>query len=59
MTFIKVRDKNNEIIDLNPFLILKIEKYTDGIDFERAIITDILGNEYRSITSYEDFLKSI
>ena len=59
MTFIKVRDKNNEIIDLNPFLILKIEKYTDGIGFERAIITDILGNEYRSIISYEDFLKSI
>ena len=55
MTFVKVFDKDNEIIDLNVSLILKVEKRKEGFSFERAIITDVLGNQYRSLESYEDF----
>ena len=55
MPFIKVFDKGNKIIDLNVALVLKVEKREEGCCFERAIITDVLGNEYRSLSSYEDF----
>jgi hypothetical protein len=58
MQFIKVFS-GNDVIDLNPFLILKVEKLTEGMSFERAIITDVLGNKYRSLSSYEDFLTKV
>lgn len=54
MKFIKVFS-GEEIIDLNTFQILKVEKRTEGMSFERAIITDVLGNKYRSLSSYDDF----
>ena len=56
MTFVKVRDKDYEIIDLNVSLVLKVEKRQEDICFERAIITDVLGNKYQSLASYEDFM---
>lgn len=58
MQFIKVF-RGNDVIDLNPFLILKVEKLTEGMSFERAIITDVLGNTYRSLSSYDDFLTKV
>lgn len=54
MKFVKVFDKD-EIIDLNVSLILKVEKRKEDFCFERAIITDVLGNKYASMASYEDF----
>ena len=54
MKFVKVLS-GKEIIDLNTFQILKVEKLIEGMFFERAIITDVLGNKYRSLSSYEDF----
>lgn len=35
MQFIKVFS-GKDIIDLNPFLIIKVEKLTEGMSFERA-----------------------
>ena len=58
MKFIKVFS-GEEIIDLNTFQILKVEKRTEGLTFERAIITDVLGNKYRSLSSYDDFLTKV
>ena len=54
MKFVKVFN-GDEIIDLNVSLILKVEKRKEDFCFERAIITDILGNKYESMASYEDF----
>ena len=54
MKFVKVFD-TDEIIDLNVSLILKVEKRKEDFCFERAIITDVLGNKYESTASYEDF----
>lgn len=54
MKFVKVFS-GNEIIDLNTSIILKVEKLIEGMSFERAIITDVLGNKYRSLSSYDDF----
>ena len=59
MTFVKVFDKDNEIIDLNVSLVLKVEKRKEGYCFERAIITDVLGNEYKSLSSYKDFFTKV
>lgn len=56
MTFVKVFDKDDEIVDLNVSLILKVEKRKEDFCFERAIITDVLGNKYQSLARYEDFL---
>lgn len=58
MKFVKVFC-GEEVVDLNTFLILKIEKHTEGLAFERAIITDVLGNKYRSLSSYNDFFLKI
>lgn len=55
MKFVKVFDKDSETIDLNVSLILKVEKRREDWCFERAIITDVLGNTYASLASYEDF----
>lgn len=55
MTFVKVFDKDGETIDLNVSLVLKVEKRKEDFCFERAIITDVLGNKYESLASYEDF----
>ena len=54
MKFVKVFS-GDKIVDLNISLILKVEKRIEGISFERAIITDVLGNKYRSLSSYDDF----
>ena len=54
MKFVKVFDKD-ETVDLNTSLILKVEKRKEYFGFERAIITDVLGNKYESLASYEDF----
>jgi hypothetical protein len=58
MMFVKVFC-GEEVIDLNISLILKVEKCTEGLTFERAIITDVLGNKYRSLSSYDDFLTKV
>lgn len=55
MKFVKVFE-GNEIIDLNTNLILKVEKRKEGLAFERAIITDVLRNQYRSLSNYDDFI---
>lgn len=55
MKFVKVFDKDHETIDLNVSLILKVEKDKEDWCFERAIITDVLGNKYTSLASYKDF----
>lgn len=55
MTFVKVFDKDGEMIDLNVSLMLKVEKRQEDFCFYRAIITDVLGNEYTSLASYDDF----
>ena len=55
MKFVKVFE-GNEIIDLNTNLILKVEKCKEGYAFERAIITDVLGKQYKSLSSYDDFI---
>jgi hypothetical protein len=55
MKFVKVFC-GKEIVDLNISLILKVEKCKEGFTFERAIITDVLGNKYRSLSSYDDFI---
>lgn len=55
MKFVKVFGKDGEIIDLNVSLVLKVEKRKEDFCFERAIITDVLGNKYESTASYEDF----
>lgn len=55
MKFVKVFDKDGEIIDLNVSLVLKVEKSKEDFCFERAIITDVLGNKYKSLARYEDF----
>ena len=54
MKFVKVFDRD-EVIDSNVSLILKVEKRKEDFCFERAIITDVLGNKYESTASYEDF----
>lgn len=59
MTFVKVFAKDNEIIDLNVSLILKVEKCKEGFSFERAIITDVLGNRYKSLATYKDFFTNV
>ena len=41
MKFVKVFC-GEKVVDLNTFLILKIEKQTEGLVFERAIITDLV-----------------
>ena len=58
MKFVKVFC-GEEVIDLNISLILKVEKRTEGLTFERAIITDVLGNKYRSLSNYNDFFLKI
>lgn len=58
MKFVKVFS-GNEIIDLNISLILKVEKHIEGMSFERAIISDVLGNKYRSLSSYDNFFESV
>lgn len=55
MKFVKVFE-GNEPIDLNTNLILKVEKRKEGYAFERAIITDVLGYQYKSLSSYDDFI---
>ena len=56
MTFVKVFDKNYATIDLNVSLVRKVEKRKEDFCFERAIITDVLGNKYQSLASYDDFM---
>ena len=58
MKFVKVFE-GNEIIDLNTNLILKVEKRKEGLAFERAIITDVLRNQYRSLSNYDDFIDRV
>ena len=58
MQFVKVFS-GNEIIDLNISIILKVEKRIEGSSFERAIITDVLGNKYRSLSSYDNFFEYV
>ena len=55
MKFVKDFE-GDEIIDLNTNLILKVEKRKEGLTFERAIITDVLRNQYRSLSNYDDFI---
>ena len=56
MTFVKVFE-GDEIIDLNICQILKVEKRKEDC-FDRAIITDVNGNKYLSISDYNSlFLK--
>ena len=59
MKFVKVFDKDGETIDLNVSLVLKVEKRKEDWCFERAIITDVLGNKYESLASYEDFFTKV
>lgn len=54
MMFVKVFE-GDEIVDLNTHQILKVEKQREGYGFDRAIITDVNGNKYRSLSSYDGF----
>ncbi len=58
MMFIKVFE-GNEIIDLNTHQILKVEKRKEGYQFDRAIITDVNGNKYRSLSDYNSFFLNV
>ena len=58
MTFVKVFE-DGKVIDLNVSSILKVEKEREYFCFERAIITDVLGNKYHSLSSYDDFFLKI
>ena len=53
MKFVKVFDENDGIIDLNVNLVLKVK---EDIYLDKAIITDLLGNKYKSLESYKEFI---
>ena len=54
MMFVKVFE-GDKIIDLNTHQILKVEKQREGYGFDRAIISDVNGNKYRSLSDYNSF----
>ena len=58
MTFVKVFE-GDEIVDLNVCQMLKVEKQREGYGFDRAIITDVNGNKYRSLSDYNSFFVNV
>ena len=58
MMFVKVFE-GDEIIDLNTHQILKVEKQREGYPFDRAIITDVNGNKYKSLSDYNSFFMHV
>lgn len=58
MKFVKVFD-GDEIVDLNVYQILKVGEQREGYGFDRAIITDVNGNKYRSLSNYSSFFVNV